>query len=478
MTMMRKRLNNAFLVLLMIAGANTLNGQLRIDGEFRTRINVDHGYKVPVKSEADIVSSADQRSRIILNYDSEKYSTRFTIQDARVWGNDDMYNPTGIEGNSYALGVYEAWVNLKIRNNQSLRIGRQVWNYDDMRILSHRNWWTSGLSYDGLLYRIQMPDKGWSLDLGFSYNNDGTKTGAVNNSTWTGEKVKTMNFVHINKTFNSKFSGSLIFTLSGKEDITNGNIMGTGTHGLNFGYNTGKGSADGWYGTFSSYYQHGTDVKKGTDGQYKDISAYLLTAETGLRTLSGKLTVGAGMELISGHDYSDTDEDYINTRHSFDLQYSGRFPFYGGNMNHFLIQDSYKTGTKGGGYFDPYLTLTYKASPKTIWNADVYFPSLTSDVLAHTHIDSESGKPAGTEVDENGEPVYWSGSLGTYIDLGMTHKFSKEVIFKTGLSMGMVSDIKNQMVYGYQDIANKKLHDMGTNYYGWMMLVVKPGFLN
>ncbi|HKK67137.1 MAG TPA: hypothetical protein VJ946_02955, partial [Bacteroidales bacterium] len=109
--------------------------------------------------------------------------------------------------------------------------------------------------------------------------------------------------------------------------------------------------------------------------------------------------------------------------------------------------------------------------------ASVYFPSLTTNVIAHTSIDPSTATPSGMETDDNGDPVYWKGSLGTYFDMGITHKFSKEVILKSGLSFGVPSDIKNQMVYGYEDVAGKELYDLGTNYFGWVMLVVKPTFL-
>jgi len=315
------------------------------------------------------------------------------------------------------------------------------------------------------------------MHIGLSYNNEGTKNGVIDQSAWTGEKIKSMNFLDVRRQINKKLSGSLMFSLAAREDVTNDELLGTGTHGLNLDYNKGKGSTGGVYGHISGYFQHGKDLQKGTDNEYKGISAALMAADFGFRTPDKKLELGAGMEYLTGHDYSNTNADYNNTRHSFDLLYSGRFPYYGGHMNHFLIQDSYKTGTKGGGYFDPYLTLMYRASSSTSFSASAYFPVLTTPVVAHTTIDPGSGKPAGIEIDANGNPLYWEGPLGTYFDLGVIHKFNKEMILKSGFSLGMPSDIKNQMVYGYEDVPNKELHDLGSNYFGWIMLVVKPEFL-
>lgn len=472
---MRKRYWFATLVMFIFVLQS--EAQFLIDGEFRMRSMVDHGYIVPAKKGSDAAFGVDQRSRIRLHYDSELYSARMTFQDARFWGGDDLYNPTGLEGNSDALGVYEAWVDLKISDNSRLKLGRQPWNYDDMRVLSSRNWWTSGMSYDGILFKTHDASNDWSAHLGLSYNNEGTKNGVIDQNAWTGEKIKSMNFLNVRRQIRKKLSGSLMFSLSAREDVTNDKLLGTGTHGLNLKYNTGRGISGGFFGHFSGYYQHGSDLQKGTDDAYKNISAGLIAADLGYRTSDKKLELGGGIEYLTGHDYSNTGTDYSNTRHSFDLLYSGRFPFYGGNINHFLIQDSYKTGTKGGGYFNPYLTVNYRTSSATAFNASVYFPALTTKVSAHTSIDPDSGKPAGRETDVNGNPIYWEGSLGNYIDVGITHKFNKDIILKSGFSLGMPSDIKNQMVYGYKDVASKELYELGTNYFGWIMLVVKPDFL-
>ncbi|MFW6371841.1 MAG: alginate export family protein, partial [Bacteroidota bacterium] len=370
-----------------------------------------------------------------------------------------------------------AWVDLRVGENGRLKIGRQPWNYDDMRVLSSRNWWASGMSYDGILYQIEDEAKDWRVHLGVSYNNEGTKNGIIDDSAWNGEKIKSMNFLNIRHRLSKDFSASVLFSLSAREDVTNDQLKGTGTHGLNLFFNEGKNSSGGVFGHLSGYYQHGTDLMRGSDGDYKSISAGLIAANIGYRSADKKLEISAGMEWITGHDYSNTDADYMNTRHSFDLLYSGRFPYYGGFMNHFLIQDSYQKGTKGGGYFDPWLRLTYRASKATSLNASVFFPSLTTKVTAHTSIDEETGKPAGIETDANGNPVFWKGSLGRYLDMGITHKINKDIILKSGLSFGFPSDIKNQMVYGYKDVASKELYDLGVNYFGWVMLVVKPTFL-
>lgn len=448
--------------------------QLSIDGEFRTRSLLNHGYKIPVKSSNDAVFSVDQRSRLNLKYSNNKYSTRLILQDARVWGSDDAFNASGVLGNTGSFGIYEAWVELKIKEKSSLRIGRQEWNYNKMRVLSYRNWWTSGLSYDGLLYKMYDPENGWFIDMGLSWNNNGTLHGEVNNSSWTGEKLKTLNFINFKKNHNNIFSVSAFFSFTGRDYPAIDKLFITGTHGLILDYNNGD---NGIFSFLTGYYQHGTDNKKGTNEDYRNISAYLLTGEFGYRVPSKKWELAAGAELISGHNYLNNETNYVNTRHSFDLFYSARFPYYGGNLNHFIIQDSYKTGTKGGGYFDPYVRFSFKPGKKNSFALTWWSPRLTTNVPAHNSIDPVSGLPAGLETNNAGNQVYWKGNLGNYVDLGFTQRINPDVVLKTGFSVGSISDLKNQMVFGYKDVANKQLFEKGTNYLGWVMLIVKPNFL-
>ena len=115
------------------------------------------------------------------------------------------------------------------------------------------------------------------------------------------------------KQIGEKSSVAFMFTLSGKEDETNDALLAMGTHGIYLMHNSGKNAVDGLFGSASAYYQHGTDMKRGTDGNYKDISAYLLAANIGYRTMDKKLELSAGMEYLSGHDYSKKALDSNNT---------------------------------------------------------------------------------------------------------------------------------------------------------------------
>ena len=449
--------------LLIIITFPSVQAQLIVDGEFRSRLQTLHGWKKPVKTNTDAILAFDQRTRIKFDYKSEKINARFTLQDARVWGADDIYNSTAIIANTGSLGVYEAWAEVKIADFSSLRIGRQEWNYDDMRILCWRNLWTTGLSYDGILYKIHNKNKDLLIDLGLSYNSDGAINGDVKTNSYP-DRLKTLNFLNIKKKFNENTSLALMFAFTGKQDTSKAGdpLLVKGTHGLFFFFNHGKKPTDGFTSKISAYYQHGTDMSRIADGSaYKKVSAYLFDVQAGFRTMNKKLEITVGSELISGNDAKNTELDYKNVQHSFDLLYSGRFPYYGGNINYFINGTSGIFGTKGGGLLDPYLKIDFSPAKGKKISLTLWQPMLATNV-AYTDYESNT--------------AYYEKPLGTNIDLSYTHKFSKFVIFKILGSYAIVSDTKNHMVYGYSNSSDGSLNELGNNYSIFTMLIIKPSF--
>jgi len=436
-----------------IIAFSSIKAQLLVDGEFRTRFQAMHGWKTPAKANTDAIFGFDQRTRINLDYKSDNFRTRFSLQDARIFGSEDITNSTGIIGSSNALGIYEAWAEVNIGNNSRVRVGRQEWNYNDMRIFCYRNWWTTGMSYDGVLY--QFSKNGNSIDIGISYNADGEKNGSISTNEYS-DRIKTINFLNLNKKLNDNSYVALMFSMAGKQDtsITSNPLLVKGTHAFIFVLNHGKKSHDGLTAKLSAYYQHGTDLSRKISNSdlHKNVSAYLFDAQVGFRMINKKLEFTIGSEIISGNDGQNTNIDYIDTQHSFDLLYSSRFPYYAGNLNHYTIFTSSKSGTNGGGFADPYFKMLITPKNGRIVSLSVFMPRLTTNV-----INSSTGLP------------YENSALGTYIDLCYTHKFSEYVEFRIGGSYAVITDTKAMLVFG-------SIPNLGQNYYGYTALTVKPNF--
>lgn len=440
-----------------------MNAQLLVDGEYRSRFQTLHGWGMPVKENTDALFGFDQRTRINLDFKSEKFSTRFTLQDARVWGSEDIWNATGIVGKSNGLDIYEAWVDVNLGGNSSLKIGRQEWNYDDMRILSYRNWWTTGHSYDGILYQMHNKDAGLFVDFGLSYNADGENNASISTNVYP-DRMKTTDFINIKKTFNENTYASLMLSIAGKQDVTMSTapLLVKGTQGINFSLNEGKKATSGITANFSGYYQHGTDMARASTGKRKQVSAYLVSGQVGYRGNDSKFEILLGAELLSGNDAKNTDQAYMDVQHSFDLLYSARFPYYGGNITWFVVPTSGTKGTKGGGLLDPYLKINLMPKKGRVINFSAWMPMLATNVMKGT--------------DTNGDPIYYDDKgLGYAFDLGYTHKFAPNVIFKIGGSYAIASDTKNHMTFG-NNPATGDLFNLGQNYFVYTMLVIKPTF--
>jgi len=448
---------------------STIFAQFTMDGSFRTRAMALHGYKMPVIKDAPATFGADQQSRLILNYKNDKIQTRLTIQDARVWGADDMYNPTGVQQNTYGLGVYEAWAQVKMGENSQLRVGRQEWKYNYSRLISHRGWWTSGQSYDGLLYMFHKKDAGLFVDFGLSYNND-MKPGSGLYVDAYSQRTKTMNFLNVKKAINKKFNVTLNLILSGKQhqgfDAATGKMSHADvlyvkmTEGLIFNYNMGKKGEDGVFGTLSAYYQHGTNANKGGGGSA--VSAYMMDAQVGFRTMEKKLELSAGVEILSGHDATNTDEDYMKQVHTFDLLNGGRHPYYGGTMDYFVMP----AHMKNGGMMDPYFKVNYKLNKKGMLKLGVFLPMLATNVKTK-------------RKDDAGEAILFDKGLGQNIDLAYIHKFSKEVKIRVGASYFMMSDTFKEMKgMKVSDQINATNNESGQQYFAYIMLTIKPRFFS
>jgi hypothetical protein len=457
-----KTISTKLIIAVLVLFSASAFAQFTVDGQFRTRFQMLHGYKAPVKTETEAMFGADQQSRLIFNYKTEKLETRLTLQDARVWGSDDRNNATGGQGSTYGFGVYEAWAQVKMGENSQLRVGRQEWKYNGGRLLSHRGWWTTGLSYDGLLYMMHKKDAGLFLDAGISYNNGmDQNTGSYINDV-TG-RLKTVNFLNVKKVINSKFNATFNFVFSGKQDVLNAGILYMkATEGIMLNYNLGKKAEDGVFGTLSAYFQHGENANAA--GGHSAVSAYLVDAQVGFRTMEKKLEISAGVELMSGHDQSNTDSTYNTINHTFDLLNGGRHPYYGGNLDYFVMPSA----TKNGGLMDPYLKVNYKTSDKGMMNFALWVPMLGTNV--------KSGR-----MDTSGDAIMLEKGLGYGIDLGYKHKFSKEVSLMVGASYFIMSDSFKEMKGFISYDANNEItgDDLtGQQYFVYTMLIIKPNFFN
>ncbi len=425
----------AFLSAVVIFNADA---QLTVKGEFRPRGEYRHGYKeLPddsLKSTAAILIS--QRSRIMLEYKSKKYNVGFSVQDVRIWGNETLYKSTGVYGDNASLDVNEAWVEILLKDTlntkSSIKVGKQIFKYDDERLLALNNWNQYSVFYDALLYKFS--NEKYQIDAGFSLNNCEKNIANTDEyyfgNIYTPDKMKTLDFIHLKRNFGKHINASLIGIASGYQVLNTETIYLKATYGAYLFYEKDKMRLWG-----SGYLQNGK-TKTG-----KDVNAYFFSLD-GSYTIN-KLTAGAGTNYISGNDASSSG----NKEHLFDMLYGAKHGFYG----HIDIMDTYTNG----GLVDLYGKLSYKINDRHDINADYHLFSLQNNIE----------DPAYTGTDFKA----LNKQLGSEIDMVYNYNFNKEINLQLGYCVMLPTaslEMLQQGFIGKSTFAN----------WAYVMLTVKPVF--
>ncbi len=424
-------------LLLLMFSAMGLQAQFEISAELRPRFELNDGYANVPTDQTEPTYFVSQRSRISLKFNQEKYRMFFSLQDVRVWGDDNVATGSATFMNTGSTGIHQAWAEFDVFANSRIRVGRQEFKYDDQRLLAWRNWNQFGLTYDALLYSYKREN--WQFDVALSYNNDASKGGSagfgVNNFDVDPitRRLRTLNFIYLKNQITEEFSLAMLNLLTGYQaDKTSSTTYLMATQGF-----YGEYKKNAFTGKFNVYYQYG----KTQSG--KDVSAYMITAEADYK--ARKLSIGAGIDYLSGQDASNADADYQEGYHAFDMLYGVRYARYG-NMNQFLVPGS----TRNGGLIDIYPKLAYHFSPKSTLRATYHFFSLA------------------TKIDEpGGNLTLLEGSLGSELDMIYAHKFSKEIIFSAGVSVYNTNDT-------FAKVKGVSPTDIKTPVWGWVMLTFKP----
>ncbi len=437
---------------LIVWSINDLQAQFQIDAQFRVRSQLLHGYKKPVAKDVDPAFHIGQRTRLNLRYSEPKFKTLLSFQDVRIWGDENIVNPTGVKGKSYnTVDVYEAWIQLKLSEMSHLKIGRQEMKYDDQRHISWRNWWDRGQTYDAITYSFKNKKTGWQVDMSASYNSkaeDLTGNNYSDGIDYFGKvnPILTHNFIYLKKSINPKFYISLTGIGAGYQKEQSPDVIYmTYTEGVHINYNMTKKSIDGVFAKANAFIQNGKNIK----GQ--DINAHMLTALLGYRTMNKKLEINMGYELLSGNDASNTDADYKQTDHTYNLLYGARHPYYEGYLDWFVVPKS----ALFGGTQTISANLQYKFTKKDMVKFAFNYVSLNKNIVKK----NTSGAVV-LNVDDG-------TNLAQVFDVMYVKKFYKFMQLHTGFSYGIASDEFNKM---------KGITEPGSNYFAYVMLTVKPTF--
>ena len=344
---------------------STIQAQFSIDAQFRNRFEVRDGYQKLTADGAAPAVFISQRTRVTFSYQTENLRLKFTPQDVRVWGDEQLTSSTGVFGNEASLDLFEGFAEIRTSHSGWLSIGRQQLIYDNQRILAARNWNQAGIAYDAIVYKLA--PEGWDIHLGSSWNSTGENNA---DNLYAPDRIKSLNFLWAKHTLAEGWDLSLSHITSGvTKSETESTLRFKQTTGL---YTTFK-SGD-WNLWANAYYQFG----KNQSGNH--VSASLIDVETSCKT--GKLTTAAGIGYLSGNSKTGAEQ---TTDHLFDILYGARHRVYG-SIDYFRNPNS---STKQGGMADALsgtvdLGMFSRAIAQEEKNKGVWWVAVTKDAVIPT----------------------------------------------------------------------------------------------
>jgi hypothetical protein len=328
--------------------------QFNLSGEFRMRGEYRDGYlnlrDESKKPYGDILG----RARVLFDFQHEKFSTRFTLQSAWVFGQNSFSSDTVTKN---TVNFYEAWLKYAFTKNFALKIGRVELVYDDQRFIGASNWSTWGASHDVVVAQWQAPEIRYKGDFGFAVNNIAPATLPFLSPYTVKNSYKYMGYLwEQKKFFGDKLSFSLLAVLDANQKFSsttttskttndtlpvynqNDSIIGftivpvttkttTTTEFPDLLYARATVGLDGWLNLkkwkvfLTGYYQ---------GGHYRDgrkLNSFFYATYVSFQAFKF-LALTAGFDHLGGNDYSDTTE--LKTKVSgFSTLYGSNHNFYG-----------------------------------------------------------------------------------------------------------------------------------------------------
>src|SRR4051812_3998638 len=323
---------------------------LTISVDMRTRAEFRHGYRqIPLKDTAPSFF-INQRTRLNFDFKTKRLDFFASIQDARVWGEQDpragqgtTSTITATPATVFPIYLFEGYVEPHFNDRWSVRIGRQRIIYDNQRLFAENDWRLPGNSHDAVRF-IYNNKINLNTELTFAFNQSAENTFTTNYAPFTFRNYKDL-LVHY---LNYKLSKTIVLTTLNTMDGYQSAYSPQTTYqrftsGGRLEYQTYN-----WYATVAAYYQYGKDSSG------KKLSAFYIQPEIKYSTKS--LAIRLGMEYLSGQDStSSKDNNFV--------------PLYGvahrfmGNLDLFT---TFPGDVKNGGLINPYLFFQYTKNKWTV----------------------------------------------------------------------------------------------------------------
>lgn len=320
--------------------------------DMRTRLELKHGYKSLPTPDTSAAFTISQRTRFNVAFKSKPVDVFLSFQDARVWGEQDPRegqtgtSTTVTPTTTFPLYLFEAYAEPHFNDKWSVRIGRQIVEYDNQRLFAENDWRLPGNSHDAirLIYNNNI---NFTTQLLFAFNQSGENIFTTKYQPLL-PNYKDLLVHYFNWKLSDKFALTTINAMDGYQSSNPEKYTTTYqrfTSGGRLEY-----SSYNWYATVSGYYQYGKDSSA------KKINAYYFQPE--LRYSGKALTVRLGMEYLSGADSSThpTEDKNFATLYGTSHRFMGNLDYFG----------TFPKDVNGAGLVNPYLFFQYKVKNITL----------------------------------------------------------------------------------------------------------------
>jgi len=448
-----KRLFSLFIILVC---ATTTFAQFTLEGQYRPRTELRNGFKSPILSTQDPAIFTEQRTRIIAGFKSEKLGFKFSIQDVRIWGETGQINKS-----DQLLSAHEAYGDYYASGKSTFRVGRQEVIYDGHRLFGNLDWAMQGRSLDALRYMYN-DGKSTQFDLMAAWNQRGygdgvpepaklsgtnyqiMSGGGANNRIFNLSLPKAQLMGYYKKTFKSGDVALMILNDTYNSNDSTDEMHSNFTIGITPNFSAGKVKFGGQF-----YYTGGANGKTYSGGQYQkiDLGGFMANAYVQLPKVKGSPLVG--FDYLSGDDESTAKVE------GWSPKYGTNHKFYG-FMDYFYVGNGHGgVDAKSAGLLDIYLKTNFKISEKTSLTGDLHYFASTAE---------RTNKTSGNA---------YKGTLGTELDLVVSHTLTKGLALNAGYSqMFGITDTMKHLKFG-----NPTQKIDGMQSWAWIMLTFSPKFL-
>jgi len=393
----------------------------KVGGMYRNRAEFRNGYRTLAADTSKPAFFVGQRARLTFEYKKDSIFTFYSsLQDVRTWGDEEQTKDLS------GLHFNEIFMEMRIKKNFYVKLGRQEFAYDDHRLLGNLDWANASRSHDGLIIKYLNSEKKFNWHLGSSFNQVGEP---IFGTSFTLNNYKFLGFTWIKKNFKIH-DLSLLAIMNGlnSKDTTSKSMKSTVTTGLTYHLNH-----ENFKATLGGFYQMGkTDYNL-------DVASFMINSYFGYA--KNKFLTGLGFDYLSGN------KDNTDSKQSknFNTLYPTNHKFYG-YMDYFL---GFPTDVKSRGLNDIYLRVGYAISPKILTTLDGHYFMLANE----NNLTTNKVKKA----------------LGSELDFILEYKPSNTINLQIGYSMIFATENMEYIKGG-----NK------NKYNGWafVMLKVAPVFFN